>query len=261
MLLTALLGLAPVQAPTPLARADAWTVTAQAGHCSLQRDGRTGERSLSIRQYLEKPWAEIWIGGGETTAYSSRLATIVLRPSATSYAATAWAWTGEGGVPVIQLMVEQDLIEQLGAADTLDLRVADGPVISVSVGHPDASSQLRTCRATLLRSLGVDPARFRPALRPGQSGFVDQAPLITAQDYPVAALRAGAQGRVGTLVALDERGAVSSCRVLESSANADLDARTCEIAQARLSYPPIRDAAGRPAPGWTTFSLRWTLPH
>ncbi len=256
----ALIGPALAQTPTPPARAARWSIVAGAGHCTLQRNV-DGVQMLAVRQDIGAPVANLLIRQPEAVSYRGVPTTVTLRPSGIVFHTTASGRTGDDGAPLLQLFADPLLVEQLASADDLEVRVAGGPAISLPVDRPAASERLAICQDTSLRSLGVDPARFRPTLGPGQPGFVDHAPLLTARDYPRAALRAKAQGKVITLLAIDERGAVSNCRVLETSGNADLDTRTCEIAQARLTYPPARDGAAQPTASWTSFSIRWAVPR
>lgn len=84
-------------------------------------------------------------------------------------------------------------------------------------------------------------------------------PLIGANDYPPAAIRAGAEGRAVASLEIDAAGRVTSCAVTASSGNADLDAATCRAAQ-RATWRPALDDAGRPVASTYTLPVRWALP-
>ncbi|MDE0879422.1 MAG: TonB family protein [Sphingomonas bacterium] len=81
-------------------------------------------------------------------------------------------------------------------------------------------------------------------------------------DYPPAARRAEAQGRVSVALTIDTNGRVSDCRVTSSSGNQDLDNATCSLAKRRGRFSPAKDPNGNaiestyPLPG-----VRWKLEN
>lgn len=79
-------------------------------------------------------------------------------------------------------------------------------------------------------------------------------------DYPAAAIRAEASGRVVVRVTVDTSGRVSACSVTTSSGNSDLDNTTCSVARRRGRYTPAKDQAGNPIQSSATFPVRWDLP-
>ena len=79
--------------------------------------------------------------------------------------------------------------------------------------------------------------------------------------YPPAALRSGEEGRVGFEISVDAKGAVTGCRVTESSGSAVLDSATCDAMRAMARFAPARDAAGRPVAGVFKRATRWRLPE
>lgn len=83
--------------------------------------------------------------------------------------------------------------------------------------------------------------------------------LITKDDYPPAALRAGAEGRTVARLAISAQGRVTDCVVTSSSGNADLDAATCRAA-VRATWRPALDDDGKPVSSTYTLPVRWALP-
>jgi len=65
-------------------------------------------------------------------------------------------------------------------------------------------------------------------------------------NYPAAALRAEAQGRVRVSVTVGADGRVSDCSVTAGSGNSDLDSATCRIFRSRVRYTPAKDQSGQP---------------
>lgn len=82
--------------------------------------------------------------------------------------------------------------------------------------------------------------------------------LISADDYPVEALDRNEQGDVGILVRVDPTGAVTDC-IVEHSASAILDARTCDLIRQRAKFSPARDRDGRPVASEKRTRISWRL--
>lgn len=94
-------------------------------------------------------------------------------------------------------------------------------------------------------------ASFPRPINPG--GWISQ------EDYPAAAIRANAEGVVGYRLDVDPNGRPTSCSVLESSGNADLDAAACTLLTRRGRFEPARDARGRAISGSYVSRVRWDL--
>ena len=97
---------------------------------------------------------------------------------------------------------------------------------------------------------GAEPARARANL----------ASYFSADDYPAAALRDGAQGRVAVSLEVGPDGRVTNCVVTQSSGSAALDSTTCRIIRSRARYTPARDAQGQAVPGNHEATITWQLP-
>ena len=100
------------------------------------------------------------------------------------------------------------------------------------------------------RPVGVGPTPAR--LRAGS---------IANADYPVSAIRAGAEGPVEVLLDVSSEGRVTGCTVLVSSGDAALDTTTCTLAQRRFRYTPATDAQGQPVVSQVRHRSRWVLPE
>lgn len=92
----------------------------------------------------------------------------------------------------------------------------------------------------------------RPATR--RSG------IITPNDYPMSALREGAQGVTQVRYLVSEDGRVLKCMIARSSGNAALDSTSCSLLQRRYRFNPAVGRRGRPSTQWMTEDVRWTLP-
>jgi protein TonB len=79
-------------------------------------------------------------------------------------------------------------------------------------------------------------------------------------DYPAAARRANAAGRVSVVLTIDTAGKVSGCRVTSSSGNSDLDDTTCRLATRRGRFSPAKDVNGVAQPStYAIPGVRWQL--
>jgi len=82
-----------------------------------------------------------------------------------------------------------------------------------------------------------------------------------ADNYPPAAIRAGAQGRVVARLSVGADGRVADCSVTASSGNDDLDSTTCRIARSRIRFTPAKDDNGNNMASTYTLPVRWVLPE
>ena len=97
-----------------------------------------------------------------------------------------------------------------------------------------------------------------------------QAPIEGAQplndgtwflqgDYPVEALRAGAEGTVSFQVAVDISGRVTSCQILSSSNSIALDRATCNLVTSRGKFMPGRDTTGKAVASHYRGVMHWRM--
>jgi protein TonB len=83
--------------------------------------------------------------------------------------------------------------------------------------------------------------------------------LISAEDYPAAALKADEEGRVGYRLEIDRDGRVSLCTIVSSSGSAALDAATCNLVKSRALFEPARDSKGRRVADSAVGRVVWAL--
>lgn len=103
------------------------------------------------------------------------------------------------------------------------------------------------------------PAPPRVSQAAGLKGNPGQ--FFGADNYPPAAQRAEAQGRVVASLTVGTDGRVSDCQVTTSSGNNDLDTTTCRIAKSRVRFTPAKDESGNPISSRYTLPVRWVLPQ
>ena len=84
---------------------------------------------------------------------------------------------------------------------------------------------------------------------------------IASDDYPVAALRRQAEGKVAIVGVVGSQGRLIACTVESSSGDADLDLATCSLLQKRARFIPARDARGRSIDSMWKTRVSWQLPR
>ena len=99
-------------------------------------------------------------------------------------------------------------------------------------------------------------AEALPAPRPSTNAST----WFDKNDYPSAAIRTGEEGAVKFALDVSATGAVTGCRIVESSGFADLDAQTCASAMIHARFDPAVDAHGKAVAGTYVRRMRWTLP-
>jgi protein TonB len=80
-------------------------------------------------------------------------------------------------------------------------------------------------------------------------------------DYPAAAIAAGAQGTAVARLTIGPDGRVNGCDLVQSTGNSSLDSTTCSILRRRVKFTPARDSNGNPTSDtYTTPPIKWVLP-
>jgi TonB family protein len=131
-------------------------------------------------------------------------------------------------------------------------------IAMAGLGMGKAMAAASTCQDDLLRSWGADPAveakiSWRPAI-------VTPEKDASVSDYPMAALREGAEGDTLFRLNLDRTGRITDCKIVASAGNEDLDTRVCTLMRERGSLPAARLADGSAAPTVVVGRFAWRLP-
>ena len=158
----------------------------------------------------------------------------------------------------LTLKIDRDQMAAVLAARSLAFDVEGAPSFRVEIDGKGSPAPLDQCEHDGLIAAGLDPAL--PAQLLKWPSFTTPAwSLFSNDDYPAAAMAAGAQGTVRAQLSVDATGQAEGCRVVKSSGSALLDTHTCEILLRRARLDPALDKAGKPvaAPAITTVS--WKL--
>jgi TonB family protein len=112
------------------------------------------------------------------------------------------------------------------------------------------------------RPVAPRPPAAAPAARE-PSRAVPTVPLfrlISADDYPAAALRAAEQGNVRVRLDVAPEGRVSGCTITGSSGSSALDSTTCRILASRARFTPARSASGQAVADRFETTVAWRIP-
>ena len=83
--------------------------------------------------------------------------------------------------------------------------------------------------------------------------------MFSADDYPAAAQRDGAEGRTRARLDIGADGRVTGCTIVQSAGHRSLDDVTCRILR-RARFTPARDSNGNATSGsYTTPTIVWQL--
>lgn len=97
--------------------------------------------------------------------------------------------------------------------------------------------------------------------RPAKA-LISPASWVTADDYPPAAIRSGAQGQVEVMIRVLPSGRIGVCDVARSTGSDLLDAMSCALSKSRARYSPELDSRGRAVESGTkTLRFLWKLPE
>lgn len=257
MILAALL--AAAAGPVALEPTGKWTLDAGAQSCLLMRTFGNAPSAVTLVLHPRPGMPQIDVlnlyAADGIKPKAKQSATVTLLPSRDHFHSTAETEMLAAGRARDTISVPVKMLDMLPTATHFTLAILGRPPEQFHLGNSaNAISALKVCEDDLLRSWGVDPARFRPLIAPGDPGYVNLAKYLGNDDYPAAALRVS--GKAMALTTVDETGKVSTCRIVESAGNTALDAKTCEVAS-RVRYPPAHDASGAPVSSWTIFPIVW----
>ena len=130
------------------------------------------------------------------------------------------------------------------------MNVAPPPVVSVPVAPP-----------VVITPTAPPAPPAPPPVRtvPPKSAVGNLQGLISADDYPQAALENEEQGTVSVRLAIGPNGRVSDCSVTGSSGSRTLDSTTCRILKSRARFTPATDNMGNPTAGSFPQRITWRI--
>lgn len=162
------------------------------------------------------------------------------------------------GRPGVRLSVTRTTAAAMTRFATIAIHGGEGDgrlamVANQAIGTMDA---LNGCfDALIVEDIGSgEPVETYPRLA-GQAHR-----LITDNDYPSAALRAGDTGTTRYQLTISAHGLVSGCAIVQSSGSALLDHTSCRLMTRRARFVPARDSDGRATVATMFGNITWKIP-
>ena len=246
----------------PIGSIGAWELDPDTtGSCAVSRNYGSAERPETVTIQFGSSVQTLGIyvvSEAAGTEPRSGKGGVILNPGTTT-AGDYWGFD----VPVRDqhftvLYIDRPVFDGLAAARTLTIQ-ADRTTTIAAADMKAAIEIGDRCQVTLYQSWGIDPKRFgygKPTPTPLGDG---PAYWFNNEDYPIAARKAGIQGRVVMVLDVGKDGLVKACRVVESAGNADLDAVSCQSVMKHAGFTPAKDAQGKPFASWAIIPVRWQL--
>lgn len=260
MLASTMLALAAAPAAQPLDPSGAWTLSAKAGVCAATRPFGAGAPTMLrlvatplTGQYL----LSVDLARPIEAAFDDDV-TITTEPDRHEATGPAIGIVPNDPAPrTVGLAVPQSLLRTPG---TMRLAVHGREIVSLALDDPaPIAARLAACVDDVLRGYGIDPTT-QTAVATWPEPVGGAAQWFTADAYPPAARRIGAQGRVVVRLTVAADGTVSDYAPVRRSGIAELDDGTCPVVMARAHYRPARDGHGRPVAAPQLLATRWVLP-
>ncbi len=147
--------------------------------------------------------------------------------------------------------------------------VAPPPLVRTNVAPPPPIQSVDNAPPRIVNPIPAPPAITPPPPpAPPPAPRVQQAArargvvraLFSADDYPGAAQRDGAEGTAQASLTIGPDGRVTGCTVTRSTGNSSLDQATCNILRRRARFTPAKDQNGQPITDtFSTPPIRWQL--
>lgn len=153
------------------------------------------------------------------------------------------------------------LFNNIRETDRFQLATAKRLDLSLDLTNLNAAMEaLEKCEDDLWRNWGFDPRQIRLlSKRAEPSGNAGR--WATNDDYPRVDFVNRNEGMSTFLLNVDAKGAVTRCRIVDSSGFPSLDKQTCALMLVRGAFDPARDADGNPVASFYINRVRWQVPR
>lgn len=235
-----------------------WQVNWGDQYCALVRTPAGGRPSFLLRIIpgTNNPELLLLAPDGGAPPVRAGTASLSLRPSGHGINVTvASAAGGEARAAILSGPALANL-DVLAEADGIEvIQGGETRIVFRFTGARGAVAALRECVDSALSEWSIDPATLA-SLR--QWPEFRQA-WVTANDYPVSAIRSNASGTALARVNIDISGRITACAVVVSSGRPDLDGASCASATQQGRYTPAIDADGAPTAVEIIVPIRWEI--
>lgn len=240
--------------------APAWQVDWGHQYCTLvRRPDQAAPYFTAIATVPGSDSASIILIPGPSGSLPPSVTAVALAPSGGSYDVT-FVDENRGGRRVLAIYgLPAGFLDALADATELQLTVDTATRRRIPLIAPRAGiSALRRCTTNVAHQWGIDEDALRALRqRPASTNMFG----LTASDYPAAALRHAAQGRVIVRIAVSADGRATECAPVATSGNAPIDTTTCRVILSRARFRPGLDAAGQPVATRIIWPVIWRLPR
>lgn len=156
---------------------------------------------------------------------------------------------------VVTMIVNAEELERLKAASSFAVPITARDRIGISPGNFKAAlAALDKCSDDLMETHGVPMAEIADAAVRTNARRPDRWFV-----YPSAAVAAGFQGRIVTLISVSAEGKATECRVLSQDAENALAKSSCETIKRRGDFEPARNKDGKAIRSWTTLTINYEI--
>jgi TonB family protein len=256
------LGSTPASAQPPAAPVETprWHIDHGQVYCTLGRDYGLGATSFAIRVIPGTTRTELLMTNREwreTPLDNGQPARIVLAPGGDPIEANAVTHRLSGGERVLAFFyLGKDFVDRFDQSSQLRVTRGDRTVATFDFPRPGrAVAMLRDCVNRTLGDWGIDVAAQARLRSPPE---LISLPLQNT-DYPIAALRADAQGVVIVRMTIGTDGRVAECVVVRSSGVSLLDNRTCQEFRREGRYRPAIGNDGQPVSTGVIMQVMWRI--
>lgn len=120
---------------------------------------------------------------------------------------------------------------------------------------------MNLCMANLVDHWGFDVAEQKTVVMPPIPRNIDTVTRMIVKEYPLKALRRGAQADFHLRLTVDPDGSVSQCAMINQTTADDFDPRRhpCTIFTERAKFEPAMDAAGKALPSFYTTRIVYRI--
>lgn len=241
----AMLSSVSVEAKGPRVPAGQWAVDYAKDVCVLSRDGVASEPGIAIRT---KPFSnehDLMLYVARTGEKERSIKGHLLIDGRVA-GEERWIIIGEPrrAHKQVETRITADELAELAKASSIRLwGNARSDVIAQLPKIAKAMNALRACEIELAGRWGVAPAEMAGLSRTAYSEF-DLRELFWDKDPRKSVML---RNPVRALLAIDNRGAVQSCRITQSSRVSWVDIQFCEMLRAEAKFRPAVDASGKAA--------------
>jgi TonB family protein len=166
------------------------------------------------------------------------------------------AWKGPpAGMPKVTREMENSV-----TGVTVSIKGGKPFRLIVAKGFANPMIALRVCMDDLIKTWGYDPAVQAALTRP-VTPTNPPGSWLTNDDYPMMAIRNGANGLVQFRLDVDPEGKIAGCHILARTSPDEFADVTCKLMTKRARFQPALDSEGRPVGSYFVSTAHFVIPY